>query len=329
MRSPAFKVAPAVLSVAEILSQLGKFNDALTLSLARLYENLTGKAFETSSALTAAGYVPTLTDEIDRAVMPRIRRLIPEDNGHGHECHSITVRSTHRFGPKGWYLVVELQFEFFYTMALDFLDELKKKRRTVYPIVRDLLVLVLRSGKVLGMMVDELYEWLCPYEEDAFDDEEDQKTYKRDRDLSLARYHYHIRNIASLGERERRAMLKQARLRFRGLRKKTLTTEQRDLITSLLKLACLCLVKQHEDLELLPIENEENPPESSFGVLWGSQDSFADWYFEAMNDQWGNSGPPRMRIVVRNRNDLARVRIILRTILLLQEVWYKHDALRT
>ena len=31
--------------------------------------------------------------------------------------------------------------EFYYTMALDFLDGLKKKKRTVYPIVRDLLAL--------------------------------------------------------------------------------------------------------------------------------------------------------------------------------------------
>ncbi|OPY67778.1 MAG: hypothetical protein A4E57_02097 [Syntrophorhabdaceae bacterium PtaU1.Bin034] len=327
MRSPVFKVAPAVLSVAEILDQLSQFNRTLIPSIVRLYENLTGKPFDISP-MPEAGLVPTLTDEIDRAVMPRLKGLIPDDNGHGRDCHSITVSGTHRFGARGWHLVVELQFEFFYTIALDFLDRLKEKKRTVYPIVRDLLALVLRSGKVPGMMVDEIFEWLCPYEEDAFDDEEDQKVYKRDRDLALARYHYHTRSIASLNEKERRAVLKQALFRFKRLRKKTLTTEQRDLITSLLKLACLCLVKQYEEIELLSIENEENPVENSFGVLWGSQDGFSDWYFEAMNDQWGNSGPPRMRIIIRNRNDLTRVRIILRSILLLQEVWYWHDVLR-
>ena len=107
-----------------------------------------------------------------------------------------------------------------------------------------------------------------------------------------------------------------------------MTGEQRDFIGSLLKLACLCMVKQYEQLELLQPENDENGIENSFGVLWGSQDGFSDWYFEAMNDQWGNSGPPRMCIIVRNRNDLVRVRIILRTLLLLQEVWYSHEVLR-
>ena len=95
--------------------------------------------------------------------------------------------------------MVEFQIEFFYTMALDFLDGLKKKKRTVYPIVRDLLALVLRSGKVPGMMPDEIYEWLCP-EEDAFDDEEDQKTFKRDREFALGRYEYHIRSVPCVNE---------------------------------------------------------------------------------------------------------------------------------
>ena len=223
--------------------------------------------------------------------------------------------------------MVEFQIEFFYTMALDFLDGLRKKKRTVYPIVRDLLALVLRSGKVPGMMPDEIYEWLCP-EEDVFDDEEDQTTFKREREFALARYDYHIRSVPCVNEKEWKGLLKQAQRHFKRLREKTLTGEQRDFIRSLLKLACLCMVKQYEQLELLQPENDENGIENSFGVLWGSQDGFSDWYFEAMNDQWGNSGPPRICIIVRNRNDLIRVRIILRTILLLQEVWYSHDVLR-
>ena len=130
-----------------------------------------------------------------RLTVPGIKKLLPENNGHGRDCDSVTVAGRHCFGARGWYLVVEFQIEFFYTMALDFLDGLKKKKRTVYPIVRDLLALVLRSGKVPGMMPDEIYEWLCP-EEDVFDDEEDQKTFKRDREFALGRYEYHIRSVA-------------------------------------------------------------------------------------------------------------------------------------
>ena len=70
-------------------------------------------------------------------------------------------------------------------------------------------------------------------------------------------------------------------------------------------------------------------PWSTLSVSCGvSEDSFCDWYHEAMDDQWGNWGPPRMSIIVTDRKSLMRVRIILRTIVLLQEVWYWHDVLR-
>jgi hypothetical protein len=326
MKSPDFKIAPPLLSVPDILEQLGHFSGALIPSMLRFYESLTGKELD-SSSIPKPSLVKTLMGEIDTTTMPGIKKLLPENNGHGRDCDSVTVASRHCFGARGWYLVVEFQIEFFYTMALDFLDGLKKKKRTVYPIVCDLLALVLRSGKVPGMMPDEIYEWLCQ-EEDAFDDEEDQKAFKKDRKFALGRYEYHIRCVPCANEKEQRVLLKQAQGRLKRLRGKTLTTEQRGFIRSLLKLACLCMVKQYEQLELLQIENEENPVENSFGVLWGGQDGFSDWYFEAMNDQWGNSGPPRMCIIIENRNDLVRVRIILRTLLLLQEVWYSHDVLR-
>ncbi len=326
MKAPALKIAPALLSVPEILEQLGYFSGTLIPSMVRFCESLTRKAMDISP-IPGKSLVGSLMSEIDKATMPGVKKLLPENNGHGIDYDSVTVAGRHCLGPRGWYLVVDLQIEFFYTMALDFLDGLKKKKRTVYPIVRDLLALVLRSGKVPGMMPDEIYEWLCP-EEDAFDDEEDQKTFKRGREFALCRYEYHIRGVPCVNEEEWKALLKRAQGRFKRLREKTLTGEQRDFIQSLLKLACLCEVTQYEQLELLRIENEENPVENSFGVLWGSQDGFADWYFEAMNDQWGNSGPPRMCIIVRDRNDLTRVRIILRTLLLLQEVWYSHDVLR-
>jgi hypothetical protein len=326
MKAPALKITPTLLSVPEVLEQLGYFSDALLSSMLRLYESLTGKAMDFSS-VARQSLVRTLMGEIDKVTMPGIKKLLPDNNGHSCDCDSVTIAGRHCFGARGWYLVVEFQIEFFYTMALDFLDGLKKKKRTVYPIVRDLLALVLRSGKVPGMMPDEIYEWLCP-EEDAFDDEEDQKTFKRDREFALGRYEYHIRSVPCVNGKEWRVLLKQAQQHFKRLREKTLTGEQRDFVRNLLKLACLCQVKQYEQLELLQIENEENPVENSFGVLWGSQDGFSDWYFEAMNDQWGNSGPPRMCIIVKNRNDLVRVRIILRMLLLLQEVWYSHDVLQ-
>jgi hypothetical protein len=326
MKAPALKIAPALLSVPEILQQIGYFSGTMLHSMLKFSENLTGKAMDISS-IPKEGLVGTLMGEIDKAAVPSIKKLLPKDNGHGRDCDSVTVAGRHCFGARGWYLVVEFQIEFFYTMALDFLDGLKKKKKTVYPIVRDLLALVLRSGKVPGMIPDEIYEWLCP-EEDVFDDEEDQKAFTKDREFAMARYEYHIRSVPCVNEKEWRGLLKETLSRFKRLREKTLTGEQRDFIESLLKLACLCMVKQYEHLELLQIENEENPVENSFGVLWASQDGFSDWYFEAMNDQWGNSGPPRMCIIVRNRDDLVRVRIILRTLLLLQEVWYSHDVLR-
>jgi len=325
MKAPVLNATP-VLSVPEILDQIGYFSGTLIPSMVRFYDDLTGKATDVS-AIPGEGLARTLMGEIDKATMPDIRKLLPENDGQGSDNDSVTVSGRHCFGVRGWYVVVELQIEFFYTLALDFLDGLRKKKRTVYPVVRDLLALVLRSGKVPGMMPDEIYEWLCP-DEDVFDDAEDQKAYKKSRKFALGRYEYHIKNEACANEKEPSTLLIEASQRFRRLREKTLTGEQRAFAKSLLKLACLCTVKQYEQLEMLQPENDENGIENSFGVLWGSQDGFADWYFEAMNDQWGNSGPPRMRIIVRQRNDLVRVRIILRTLLLLQEVWYSYDVLR-
>jgi hypothetical protein len=264
--------------------------------------------------------------EIERVTVPGIKKLLPENNGHGRDCGSVTVSGRHCFGPRGWYLVVELQMEFYYTMALDFLDGLKKKKRTVYPIVRDLLALVLTSGKVPGLMPDEIFELLCPCEEEAFEDEKDRKAFKRDKGFAIGRYTYHTRGVASDGKEQR--TLRQSHARFKRLRKKTLSDDQRTFIKNLVKLASLCMVKQYEQVEFFQTEGDENPVEHSFGVLWGSEDSFCDWYHEAMNDQWGNCGPPRMSIIVADRKSLMRVRIILRTIVLLQEVWYWHDVLR-
>ena len=49
MKPPALKVTPALLSVPDILEQLGHFSGALIPSMVRFYENLTGKAMDISS----------------------------------------------------------------------------------------------------------------------------------------------------------------------------------------------------------------------------------------------------------------------------------------
>ena len=49
MKSPALKVMPSLLSVPEIIEQLGHFSDALIPSMLRFYESLTGKAMDVSS----------------------------------------------------------------------------------------------------------------------------------------------------------------------------------------------------------------------------------------------------------------------------------------
>ncbi|MGD0237643.1 MAG: hypothetical protein ABSC55_24325 [Syntrophorhabdales bacterium] len=328
MKSLAMTVTPAILSVAEILDQLGYVNRTLIPSIVKFYEHLTGTTIDLSH-IAREDLVSVLTREIDRVAVSAIKKLLAESTRNDRtDTDSISVSGKHCFGARGWYLVVEVEMQFYYTMALDFLDALKQKKRTVYPIVRDLLSLILRSGKVPGMMPDEILEFLCPCDEEAFDDEEDRKAFKRDRDFVVGRYAYHIRSSICSSEEERRTLLKAAHACFRKLRKKTLDHEQRSLIRNMLKLASLCLVKQYEKLELLPDEYDENPVYHSFGVLWGHQDRFSYWSVEAMDDQWGNSGPAKMRIIVRDRDDLARVRIILRTLLLLEDVFYFHDLLR-
>ena len=148
--------------------------------------------------------------------MPAIKKLLAGRNRDGRtDTDSIVVSGRHCFGARGWYLALEVEMQFYYTMALDFLDALKKKKRTVYPIVRDLLSLILRSGKVPGMMPDEILEWLCPCDEEAFEDEQDRKAFTRDRDFAAGRYAYHIRSTVCSSEKEQRALLKRPMRRFR------------------------------------------------------------------------------------------------------------------
>ena len=49
MKPPALNVMPALLSVPEILDQLGHFSSTLIPSMLRFYESLTGKAVDISS----------------------------------------------------------------------------------------------------------------------------------------------------------------------------------------------------------------------------------------------------------------------------------------
>ena len=122
--------------------------------------------------------------EIDKVTVPAIKKLLPDINGHGRDCDSVTVAGRHCFGARGWYLVVEFGSNSSTPWPSTFLDGLKKKR-TVYPIVRALLALVLRSGKVPGMMPDEIYEWLCP-EEDVCSTT--KKTRRRLRETGNSRW---------------------------------------------------------------------------------------------------------------------------------------------
>ena len=107
MKAPALNVTPALLSVPEILDQLGYFSGTLIPSMVRFCESLTGKAMDISS-IPGESLVRTLMGEIDKATMPGIKKLLPENNGHGSDYDSVTVAGRHCLGPRGWYLVVDL-----------------------------------------------------------------------------------------------------------------------------------------------------------------------------------------------------------------------------
>ena len=111
MKPLALKVMPALLSVPGILDQLGYFSGTLIPSVLRLYESLTGRAMDVSSSRGRS--VSVLMGEIDKVTVPRIKKLLPDNNGHGRDCDSVTVSVRHHFGDRGWYLVVELRIEFY------------------------------------------------------------------------------------------------------------------------------------------------------------------------------------------------------------------------
>ena len=66
MKAPALKIAPALLSVPEILEQLGYFSGVLIPSMVRFYDSLTGKELDTS-LVPETNLARTLMGEIDKA----------------------------------------------------------------------------------------------------------------------------------------------------------------------------------------------------------------------------------------------------------------------
>ena len=80
MKAPALDITPALLSVPEILEQLGCFSGTLILSMVRFCEGLTEKAMDISST-PRESLVRTLMGEIDKATVPGIKKLLPRTTG--------------------------------------------------------------------------------------------------------------------------------------------------------------------------------------------------------------------------------------------------------
>ncbi|MGD0238446.1 MAG: hypothetical protein ABSC55_28405, partial [Syntrophorhabdales bacterium] len=81
MKPLALNVTP-LLSVPEILDH---FSATLVPAMVKLYGDLTGKAIDVSH-VPGERLLNALMGEIHRVTVPEIKKLLPENNGHGRDC---------------------------------------------------------------------------------------------------------------------------------------------------------------------------------------------------------------------------------------------------
>ncbi len=325
MLFPRFRIKQSVISVTAALLHLGYITNAVVPAMLSFFRKLTGQSPDVSH-IPETKVLDVLEKKITELVADKIKSALPETGAsetEGDTYLHIEASEKHRYTPDGWEMVVKVEMGYYYVLFLKPFHDLKNTNRPVYTIVRDLLSIVIYSGHCPCVGLPEIYDWLglpdYVENEENFEDEEEMKEAQKRLRSDENVYNRYFRKTAP----EKRAeVLRLAHKRIKKLSGNT-PPEMIEVLKDLLRLACLCCVEVDLKFVDQDMENsyEYNPIYNAFAALWEDSD-WSEYFYEYMNDQWGNYGPATTYLKVTDGTDMNHILITLRALGLMQKVWY-------
>ena len=133
----------------------------------------------------------------------------------------------------------------------------------------------------------------------------------------------YIQKIKASKKSDRKRILIRSTRRFNKLPEGTLADNQKALIRDMLRLACLCEVSHEPSIYNNPDGyNDRVGFYLSFGFPWSDMDDTAEPYFNSIDEEWGNSYPPSITLVLNKKKDFIGATLVLRRLMLMQRICY-------
>ena len=330
MLAPKFKIRQLTIPVTAALVRIGYITSMVVPAMLGLVKNLSGTSPRVSK-IPADRLVGFLEKKIHKLIMKKVLSALPNPR---LPDVNIDVAEKHHYTQKGWEVVVRVEMGYFYVLYLEPLEALKKTNRPLYKVVRELLGIVMDSGRCPGMGAPEIIEWMAmdeyAEEEDNFEDAESTKDMQDSLRAVQKKYDRYLFGKKTPREGRSRA-LRSAHRRIKRI-SKTVPAETTAVLKNLLRLACLCCL----EFKLRTVEPdvnysyEVNPIYNSFAMLWDEDEVLSDSFMQYMNDQWGNYGAATVLLPVTDSTDIRHICLTLRTFALFQKVWYSfYDLIST
>lgn len=317
MLLPAFKVPPQLQTITVML-KLGYIANGVIPTMQKLLKTLSNKK-EKVHETDPEKLTQFLERKISQLVQNKVNKAIPTGN---QEYQSLDITQGHRYTSQGWQYVVKIESGCYYPLYVKPLAEIKKKNVLLYTVVRDLLRVIMSSGKVPGMQYPEIIEWAGldeQYDDPGnFDDLAAMKDYQKNLRRSLQNYKSYMAYGKTIKENRRVIKLAQKRIKRIAPR---LAPETVSLLRDLLKAACLCCV-EYEINSLDTSYDEVNPIYSTFALLWDENDYESEYFLEMMNEQWGNTGAATLFYQISGSDNVRSACLTIRTIAILQKIFF-------
>lgn len=341
MKVPVLKINPKPIQVPTILYMLGCFNDASKSPLVKFYRTIGGN-MQDIARLKGIALLQYLCNNIENGVLRTFEEkleptpasyLAQEKNSERHKDVNIDLSAkVHISNQRGWIFTITYMMGFHYHIALEVLETLKSKKPLVYPIIRDLLALIIKSGTIPGLTALDIAEWIFPedYLEDpeSFEDLQTQKYYSKMVKHTISCYNRYIGKVKTAQKADHKKILRRSFRRFNKLPEGALTNNQKALIRDMFRLASLCEVSHKLSVYNDPDdEDDRTTMHFAFGFPWSDQDDIAEPYFNSIDEEWGNGGSPSVTIILKNKEDIVGATLELRRLMLLQRVCYWYTIL--
>jgi|GEM_PF-3036199 len=322
MLAPRFRVKQLAMPVTAALVRIGYITSMVLPAMLGLVKNLSGAPSQVSG-IPADRLIGVLEKKINKLIMKKILSVLPHP---GSPDVNIDVVGKHHYSPGGWEMVVKVEMGYFYVLYLEPLETLKTTNRPLYEVVRELLGIVMSSGRCPGMGVPEIIEWLAmdeyAEEEGNFEDAESMEAMHSSLRAVQKKYDRYLFGKKTSREGRSKA-LRSAQRRIKRI-SKTVPVETVAVLRNLLRLACLCSI----EFQLRTVEPDDNYSYefnhiyNSFAILWDEDEGLSEFFMQYMNDQWGEYGAATMLLPVTDSTDVRHICLTLRTFALFQKVWF-------